>query len=94
MAGTKTNTQPTENGPNTSDKVCLDDVEKGNKLGLEDLSTDEESGDDGYDINEGETQPKESCCSDQLKKMKSTADYWSLWIGLASFSLGETILCF
>lgn len=33
--------------------------------------------------------PKPGCCGDQLKKMKTTADWWSLWIGLASFSLCE-----
>lgn len=51
---------------------------------------DDDVGDDEVDHsddNENENPPKESCCSDQMKKMKTTADWWSLWIGLASFLL-------
>ena len=35
---------------------------------------------------------KNSCCSDQMEKMKSTADWWSLWIGLASFLLAMILV--
>lgn len=42
--------------------------------------------------NDDESLPKESCCSDQLKKMISTADWFSLWIGLASFLLAMILV--
>ena len=56
------------------------------------LSNDENVDGGESDGNEDESPPKESCCGDQLGKMKSTPDWWSLWIGLASFSLGENAL--
>lgn len=42
---------------------------------------------------ETDEQEKPSCCSDQLSKMATSADWWSLYIGLASFVL-TTILVF
>lgn len=42
---------------------------------------------------EEEEREKPSCCSDQLNKMGTSADWWSLYIGLACFSL-TTILVF
>lgn len=40
-----------------------------------------------------EEEEKPSCCSDQLSKMATSADWWSLYIGLASFAL-TTVLVF
>ncbi|KAL3779682.1 hypothetical protein ACHAWO_004187, partial [Cyclotella atomus] len=48
---------------------------------------------DGTDAATKEEDQKPSCCSDQLSKMAATADWWSLYIGLASFAL-TTILVF
>lgn len=36
---------------------------------------------------DGDEKKCRSCCSSQLNKMRSTADWWSLYIGLASFFL-------
>jgi len=52
----------------------------------------DERGDGGSAYNASENPTKKGCGSDQLKKMKSTADWWSLWIGLASFSLAMTLV--
>ncbi|KAL7546090.1 hypothetical protein ACHAWF_009427 [Thalassiosira exigua] len=49
-----------------------------NRSGNDDVAVEKDDGDD-------ELPP--SFCSSQLRKMKSTADWWSLWIGLLSFTL-------
>lgn len=55
----------------------------------EETSSEEEGSEQDADVDDPPTpEPKPSCCGDQLKKMRTTADWWSLWIGLASFSLG------
>jgi len=71
------------------------DIEKGS--GLEstaiESSLDSSNTNDKYDDNNEESTPaKKSCCTDTFEKMKSTADWWSLWIGLASFLLAMILV--
>lgn len=74
-----------------SDKLEID-IEKGTKLGSSTEITSVDSL-NVVDKDEEETSPtKNSCCSDQMEKMKSTADWWSLWIGLASFLLAMILV--
>lgn len=70
------------------------DIEKGS--GLESTaiegSLDSSNTNDKYNDNEESTPAKKSCCTDTFEKMKSTADWWSLWIGLASFLLAMILV--
>lgn len=75
-----------------SDKLDVIDIEKGTELGS---STEITSVDSLNVVNKDEEEAsltKNSCCSEQMKKMKSTADWWSLWIGLASFLLAMILV--
>ena len=53
------------------------------------VASSEESSSSDEDSGGEESPPNESCCTGQWRKMKTTSDWWSLWIGLASFGMGE-----
>lgn len=55
------------------------------------IKSNESSGDEPKEASKEEEQ-KKSCCSDQLNKMRTSADWWSLYIGLASFALTSILV--
>jgi hypothetical protein len=91
-----TDANPTEKEPEEVPKTRTDSIttefttksDSTNPSITEDLNS-EESNDDKKEVVESE---QKSCCSDQLSKMATSADWWSLYIGLASFALTSILV--
>lgn len=86
-------------GATTDDENAADILEKGVLLSADstaEVTQGETSASDGNSEHADDAEatadpPDQSCCGDQLEKMKTTSDWWSLWIGLASFSLSKCL---